>query len=214
MAEEKQYKIQDVLTIAAEWLDDASNQEKMDAFEDMKASLVIRDYMPIAQKELLLRKALIDIKMDEEMMPYTASILYEIALVFDGLLAYVVNIDPAIDTYFKDAQFYDLLKISGLIDYILSFCEKDYNDFCKLSEKMISFDNLSELSKNLELTSPEQIQRLTDEFKRFTTETNPEVLKSLGNIAAVNDPLLTNIRTSIEDAAFKASQMATQEEAE
>lgn len=214
MAEEKQYKIQDVLTIAAEWLDDANNQEKMDAFEDMKASLVIRDYMPIAQKELLLRKALIDIKMDEEIMPYTASILYEIALVFDGLLAYVVNIDPAVDTYFKDAQFYDLLKISGLIDYILSFCENDYNDFCKLAEKMISFDNLSELSKNLELTSPEQIQRLTDEFKQFTTETNPEVLKSLGNIAAANDPLLTNIRTSIEDAAFKASQMATLEGAE
>lgn len=214
MEENKIYTIEEVLTVATEWLNDIENKEKLEALEEMKTSFVVRDYMPIVQKEILLRKALIDTHFDEEIMPYTASILYEISIVFDGLLAYVVNLNPAIDSFYKDSAYYDVLKLSGIIDYILSFCEKDYDAFKHMADRMISFDNLNELSKNFELSSPEQVQQLTDEFKRFTTETNPEILKALGNIAAANDPLLTNIRTSIEDAAFKASQMATQEVAE
>ena len=80
----------------------ATTEEKNKAFEDIKTALVIRDYMPLEQKEIIMRKALIDMRSDEEVMPYTASILYEIALVFDCLLAYVVNLDPNIDNVYKD----------------------------------------------------------------------------------------------------------------
>lgn len=209
--EQKTYRIEELLVIAVNWLNNPEGEEETKALEDLKAALIIKDYMPIGQKELLLRKTIIDMRSDEEIMPYTASILYEIAILFDCLLAYVVNLDPNIDSFYKDAAYYDVLKLSGLTDYIMSFCEKDYNVLYHMAEKMISFDNLKELAKNIEISSPEQIERLTDEFKRFTTETNPELLKALGNIAAVNDPLLMSIKNNIEEEAFKASQIVGEE---
>ena len=211
MEEDKIFQIYEILAAAAEWLNDPENEEKAKAFEEIKTALVIRDYMPLGQKELVMRKALIDMRSDEQVLPYTASVLYEIALLFDCLLAYVVNLDANIDSIYKDASFYDILKLSGIIDYILSFCEKDYDSLRQMADRMISFDNLKELTKNIELASPEQVQRLTDEFKRFTTETTPEVLKHMGEIMAANDPLLTNIKKNIEDEAFKASQMVGEE---
>ena len=102
MEENKTYEIYEVLAAAANWLDDPENQEKAEAFEKIKTDLIIRDYMPLGQKELVMRKALIDIKADEEILPYTASILYEMTMVFDGLLAYVVNLNPDIDSLYKD----------------------------------------------------------------------------------------------------------------
>ena len=207
MAEEnKIYQIYEILAAAAEWLNDPENEEKSNAFEDIKTALVIRDYMPLEQKEIIMRKALIDMRSEEEVMPYTASILYEIALVFDCLLAYVVNLDPNIDNVYKDASFYDILYMSGVIDYILSFCGRDYEFLRKMADRMISFDNLKELSKNIEVTSPEYINALTEEFKHFRTDTNPEVLKHLGEIMAGNDPLLNNIKKNVEDVAYKTAQ--------
>ena len=212
MEEMKKYKIEDVLTVCVNWLNDQENEEAALAFNELQSNLVIRNYMPIEQKELVLRKALIDAKIDDNITPYTLSVLYEIAMLFDCLLAYVVNIDPSMDSYYKDVNFYDILQMSGLIDYILSFCEKDYENLCRLADRMVSFDNLNELSKNLELTSPEQIDRLTNEFKRFTVDTSPEVLKSLGNIAAADDPLLMTIKKNIEDEAYKASKTVGDED--
>lgn len=215
MAEEnKTYQIYEVLAAAAEWLNDPESEEKNKVLEDIKTALVIRDYMPLEQKEIVMRKALIDMRSDEEVMPYTASILYEIALVFDCLLAYVVNLDPNIDNVYKDASFYDLLYMSGVIDYILSFCGKDYEFLRKMADRMISFDNLKELSKNIEIASPEYINALTEEFKRFRTDTNPEMLKHLGEIMAGNDPLLNNIKKNVENVAFEAAQQIGEEPAE
>ena len=211
MEENKTYQIYEILAAAAEWLNDQEDEEKALKFNEIQRGLIIRDYMPLGQKELVMRKALIDMRSDEQVLPYTASVLYEIALLFDCLLAYVVNLDPNIDNIYKDASFYDILKLSGIIDYILSFCEKDYASLRRMADRMISFDNLNELTKNIELASPEQIQSLTEEFKRFTTDTNPEMLKHIGEIMAANDPLLTNIKKNIEDEAFKASQMADEE---
>ena len=207
MEENKTFQIYEILAAAAEWLNDPENEEKAKKIEDIKSSLIIRAYMPLEQKEILMRKALIDMQSDKEIMPYTASILYEIALVFDCLLGYVVNLDADIDNLYKDASFYDILQLSGIIDYILSFCEKDYESLRKMADRMISFDNLKELSKNIELTSPEQINELTEEFKRFRTDTSPEVFKHIGQIMASNDPLLNNIKNNIEGEAFKAAQM-------
>ena len=207
MAEEnKIYQIYEILAAAAEWLNDPENEEKSNAFEDIKTALIIRDYMPLEQKEIIMRKVLIDMRSEEEVMPYTASILYEIALVFDCLLAYVVNLDPDIDNVYKDASFYDLIVMSGLKDYILSFCGKDYENMRHMADRMITFDNLKELTKALEVASPEAVNELTREFKNFTADTNIEMIKKIGEIMAHNDPLITKVKGAVEEGAFRYAQ--------
>lgn len=200
--EKKTYEIYEILSVVAEWLQDPQNEDLYNAVEEIKHNLVVKEYMPIRQKELCLRKALIDMRADEA-LPYTCSVLYEIAILFDGLLGYVVNLNPDIDAFYKDGDFYDLLWLSGIIDYILGFCKEDYERLKRMADRMISFDNLKEITNGIQLTSPEQIDRLTNEFKRFTIETNPEILKSIGKILENNDPLLTEIKNNIEDMAYE-----------
>lgn len=204
--EPKTYQIYEILAAAAEWLNDPENEEKSKAFETIKSQLIVREYMPLGQKEICLRKAIIDVRSDEELMPYTASILYEIAVLFDCLLAYVVNLEPDIDSLYKDASFYDLIVMSGLKDYILSFCGKDYEDMRHIADRMITFDNLKELTKTLESASPEAVNELTREFKNFTTDTNIEMIKHLSEIMAHNDPLMTKVKDTIEEGAFRYAQ--------
>lgn len=204
--EPKIYQIYEILAAAAEWLDDPENEEKANLFETIKSQLIVREYMPLGQKEICLRKAIIDVRSDEELMPYTASILYEIAILFDCLLAYVVNLEPDIDNLYKDASFYDLIVMSGLKDYILSFCGEDYEDMRHMADRMITFDNLKELTKTLEVASPEAVNELTREFKNFTADTNIEMIKHLGEIMAHDDPLMTKVKGAIEEGAFRYAQ--------
>ena len=200
--EKKDYEIYEILAAAAVWADDPTNEEKTAALEEIKRNLVIRDYMPLAQKELCLRKALIDMHTEED-GPYTWSVLYEIALLFDCLLGYVVNINPEIDAFYKDRDFYDLLWISGITEYILQYCQLDYNKFIRMADNMISFDNLKELTENIKLTSPDQVDRLTKEFRKFITESSTEKLAAINKIMAVNDPLMMGIKEGVEGAAYK-----------
>lgn len=202
----KTYQIYEILAAAAEWLNDPENEEKANLFETIKSQLIVREYMPLGQKEICLRKAIIDVRSDEELMPYTASILYEIAVLFDCLLAYVVNLEPDIDNLYKDASFYDLIVMSGLKDYILSFCGEDYEDMRHMADRMITFDNLKELTKTLEVASPEAVNELTREFKNFTADTNIEMIKHLSEIMAHDDPLMIKVKGAIEEGAFRYAQ--------
>lgn len=204
--EPKTYQIYEILAAAAEWLNDPESEEKANLFETIKSKLIVKEYMPLGQKEICLRKAIMDVRSDEELMPYTVSILYEIAVLFDCLLAYVVNLEPDIDNLYKDASFYDLIVMSGLKDYILSFCGKDYENMRHMADRMITFDNLKELTKTLESASPEAVNELTREFKNFTADTNIEMLKNLSEVMAHNDPLMTKVKGAIEEGAFRYAQ--------
>lgn len=200
--EEKNFDIVVVLSIISDFLSNPEDEEKVKAFEDMKRELTVRDYMPIEQKRLLLRKLMVDIKADE-ILPYTFSMGYEVAFLFDCLLAYVVNIDPDISDTFKDTAYYDLIYVSGLADYILSFCQKDCDRLRNMAERMLAFDNLKGLMDMMGMMTPDAVDKLTAEFKRFTMETNPELLKQYSEILSREDPLTTRVKEAIEDNAFR-----------
>lgn len=211
---DKIYQIYEILSAAASWLDDPEDKEKSRAFENIKDSLIVREYIPIAQKEICLKKTLLDIKGDNDSTPYSIAVEYEINLLFDCLLAYVVNLESDINTLYKDASFYDLLVTSGLKDHILSFCAKDYAEMKQMADKMIAFDNLRDLVDTFDMASPESVQEMTRAFKNFTSDSNIDMIKRLGDIMANNDPILTNIKASVEDGAYKAMKAAKNKEAE
>ena len=83
MPENKKYEIYEILAAVTSWLQNPEDKELYDRVEEIKQNLIVREYMPLGQKELCLRKALIDMKTDEEALPYTCSTLYEIAILFD-----------------------------------------------------------------------------------------------------------------------------------
>ena len=73
---------------------------------------------------------------------------------------------------------------------------------------MISYDNLKDLLETIDMASPDSVKELTEEFKKFRTDTKPDMLKHLGDIMAGNDPLLTRTKKTMEDGAFNAIKKA------
>ena len=203
----KIYEIHEVLAAAAEWAQNPESTDAAEALENIKNSLVIKDYMPLKQKELCLNKMLIDIYVEKDSAD-AFSVGTEIAMLFDCLLGYVVNLNQDIDTLFKDTEFYDLLYISGIVNYILGFCQTDYNKLEKMADRMISYDNLKDLIETIDMASPDSVKELTEEFKRFRTDTKPDMLKHLVDIIAGNDPLLERTKKTIKDGAFNAIKKA------
>lgn len=201
------YTIGEILAICANMLTEPENEEYTKAYDEMLKDLVIRAYMPIEQKELILRKALIDIRtIDDESYHFTTGL--EIAKLFDILLAYVVNLDNNIESLWKDYEFYDILWVAGVPDYILQFAGADYARCEKMMDSTLSFDNIKQLLQEIKDTSPEEIAKLTQAFDRFALNTNPDVLKALGNMMANEDPLVNEIKNGVMDAAYQAAQNA------
>lgn len=207
--EMKQFTIGEILAICANMLTDPANEEYTKIYDDMLKDLVIRAYLPLEQKELVLRKALIDVRtVDDESYHFTTAL--EIAKLFDILLAYVVNIDLDIESLWKDYEFYDILWVAGVPDYILQFAGADYARCEKMMDSTLSFDNIKQLLQEIKDTSPEEIAKLTQAFDRFALNTNPDVLKALGNMMANEDPLVNEIKNGVMDAAYQAAQNADQ----
>ena len=207
--------ILDLFEVLGDFVADPADEEAAQKVSDYKSKLVIRNFLPMKQKEAAMLKTLYDIQaVDVESHHFSAAM--EISLTFNALLAYVVNIDYDIQEALKDEIFYDVFWVSGLGDYILGFCEKDYNRLRDMVERMISFENLKELLEEISKMTPESVDRLTDMFKSFSLKDNSELIRNLADIARHHDPLLTKVKDSVVEGAWneinKAQEKAKAEE--
>lgn len=203
MIEDKEnIKINEILEICANYINNTQNEEYVNEYKDMINSLVIRSYIPIAQKEILLRKALIDVKtVDTESYHFTTAL--EIAKTFDILLGYIVNLDQDINALWKDYDFYDILQLADIPGKILDFAAEDYYKCEQMLSDCLHFDNIKELLQSVNLASADEIQQLTKAFENFTLNTNPDILKQYNDILATEDPLLHVVKNSVEEVALK-----------
>ena len=205
--------ILDLFDALSIFVSDPSNKEAMGKVEDFKQKLIIRNFLPLAQKEAVVLKTLYDIKaVDTEAQHFVSAL--EVSLTFNALMAYVVNIDYDIEQTLKDEIFYDVFWVSGLGDYILGFCEKDFNRVKDMVQTMVSFENLKELLEEISKMTPDSIDRFTSAFKNFSLESNSEIIRNLADIARHQDPLLTKVKDSVVEGAWREIDKAQREKEE
>lgn len=113
----------------------------------LKNNIIISNYIPISTKytyiELLKEKLFdeskaFDSKKDLYDLEYIC-MEYEIDLVFDILFKYTNII---IADYEKDTENYDLVMSTGLYDFIIACCEKDYKRFIDECDKIININDI------------------------------------------------------------------------
>lgn len=194
----------EIIKISSEYLRDIGNKEKKEAFDDLKSKIIVKHYMPLNQKKILLELILIDIKaMDTESSSF--SIGLELSKCFHGLMAYT-NIDMDMSPVMRTEAFYDIFQISGLYDYILSYCSKDYATLEGMVRDMISFDNIKILTETLSALDTKSIDDLNEEFRKFRLGEDAELIKDLADIVRANDPILQEVQKSIQDGAYEVIQ--------
>lgn len=196
-------KFEEVLEAANKFLLDPENEEKLIVYNSIKEKLIIKKHLSLAQRENIILRSLIDIRSsDEEMNLGQISNAFEISLTFNALLSYT-NIEPDFSPVYKNDIVYDILWESGLMEYILEFCEKDYDRVEKQFYQIISYQNLINLIENMDSLKLENIEELTNSFKNFSLKLDPAVVKNLAEIAKFNDPFVQNLKDEIVQSSYK-----------
>jgi len=192
--------IMDVLVAAAEFLDDPDNEDKFNAFDDIKRKTVVRSFMPLRRKSAVVNKIWKEIQnRDSDIYDFGSAI--EISLTFDALLAYT-NINPDINQVIKDFDFYDILWASGYCDMILEYCEHDYHRIYAMIDRLIANQNIGELLDVLDNIKYDKIEDLSRTINRFKLNVDPKVIHDLAKIVGSQDAAVKELNEAIDSAAM------------
>ncbi len=193
-------KLQEILDICNAFTKNPEDEATVKAYNDMLQGLVIRAYLPMQEKVVALVRMIIDSDKDIDVPETFFTAGLEIACCFDGLLSYV-NIDPEVNIDIKNYENYDLIYQSGLADYILEYCGKDYDRLVRMMERTLSYQNLSELVQSMREMDTGSLRELTNTIRGMKDEIDPEVIKNLADIMRLNDPALNDLKDSIDKDA-------------
>lgn len=202
-------KLQDILKVCEEFIKDSGNEEKASAYNLMLQNLTIKTYLPMEQKVVALVKMIIDSDKDFDVPAVFFTAALEMACLFDGLLAYT-NIDQEIKLETKTYENYDILYQSGFADYVLQFCEVDYNRLVRLMERTLSYENLSELIKSMKEIDVGSLKSTVADIKQSIKEADPEMIKNMADILKLNDPSLNELKIRFIDESLEEADKRVQ----
>lgn len=193
-------KIADVLKICSDFIK-APTRENQNALNELQQKLVIKSYLPLAEKTIALFKIMNDSDQPVGTLSSVFTIGVEVACLFDGLLAYT-NIDNNIDLIDKTYENYDCLQQSGMADYILQYCERDYGVLVKLMDRTINYHNLIDLMNTLKDLNLDKAEEFTKQVKEMQFNMDSAVIKDMADILRYNNPNLYKLEGLIEDEAL------------
>lgn len=205
-------KLQEILDICDQFTKHPEDETAVKAYNDMLQNLVIRAYLPMQEKVVALVRMVMDSDKDIDVPEAFFTAGLEIACCFDGLLSYV-NIEPEVNPDIKSYENYDLIYQSGLADYILEYCGKDYERLVRMMERTLSYENLTDLVQSMREMDTGSLRELVNTLRNMKDEVDPEVIKNIADIARMNDPALNDLKDTIDNEAVdKAFEEKTDEE--
>ena len=195
----------DLLQACSDFLVSGGAPEASARFDELKQRLQVRTYLPLAMKENALERALLafNAKSEEATAFGTAK---EVALMFHGLLSYVINLNVSDIDLYQNEEVYDCFTASGLFDYIMQFCHFDFYRMEQQYNGMFEYMNVKAMVENLNLASEESVQSLAEEFKQFRLNQTPDVLQYYAKISENNDPLLHTVAEEMKEKALEATK--------
>lgn len=204
-------KLQEILDICDQFTKHPEDETAVKAYNDMLQNLVIRAYLPMQEKVVALVRMVMDSDKDIDVPEAFFTAGLEIACCFDGLLSYV-NIEPEVNPDIKSYENYDLIYQSGLADYILEYCGKDYERLVRMMERTLSYENLTDLVQSMREMDTGSLRELVNTLRNMKDEIDPEVIKNIADIARMNDPALNDLKNTIDNEAVdKAFEEKTEE---
>lgn len=204
-------KLQEILDICDQFTKHPEDETAVKMYNDMLQNLVIRAYLPMQEKVVALVRMVMDSDKDIDVPEAFFTAGLEIACCFDGLLSYV-NIEPEVNPDIKSYENYDLIYQSGLADYILEYCGKDYERLVRMMERTLSYENLTDLVQSMREMDTGSLRELVNTLRNMKDEIDPEVIKSIADIARMNDPALNDLKDTIDNEAVdKAFEEKTDE---
>ena len=184
--------------------------EQAEDFDKIFPQILVKDYLPMAQKENLVAQIVwytFDKQADETYIDYMTN--FEICLILYGLLGYT-TIENDLQMAALSSAIVDILYECGFVDKILNFCKKDYDRLCTMADRAVNFRTGLELINSISVFDPQQLQELAQELKNTLGGLTPEAVRGLVKIAQINDPATL----AVAEALDKFGVLKTKEDVE
>lgn len=184
--------------------------EQVEEFDKIFPQILVKDYLPMAQKENLIAQIVwytFDKQADETYIDYMTN--FEICLILYGLLGYT-TIENDLQMAALSSAIVDILYECGFVDKILNFCKKDYERLCTMADRAVNFRTGLELINSIATFDPQQLQELAQELKNTLGGLTPEAVRGLVKIAQINDPATL----AVAEALDKFGVLKTKEDVE
>ena len=184
--------------------------EQVEEFDKIFPQILVKDYLPMAQKENLVAQIVwytFDKQADETYIDYMTN--FEICLILYGLLGYT-TIENDLQMAALSSAIVDILYECGFVDKILNFCKKDYERLSTMAHRAVNFRTGLELSNSISVFDPQQLQELAQELKNTLGGLTPETVRGLVKIAQINDPATL----AVAEALDKFGVLKTKEDVE
>ena len=194
--EEDRITLEEIVKFLEKYIKKETSSEAFDLFIQ---KLNIKSYLPLERKSQILISIIMNVVYTEGFVSELATIDLELRKLFRCLLAYTDMDMNSVDAYPIDFSTYDIFIESGLYDYILSICEKDYKRLEALLTQALSFESVMQVSMNMAQMNPEQMALDMKEAKKFMDGFSSQDLEHLANIATLTDPLVHDIAKMIRD---------------
>ena len=184
--------------------------EQVEEFDKIFPQILVKDYLPMAQKENLVAQIVwytFDKQADETYIDYMTN--FEICLILYGLLGYT-TIENDLQMAALSSAIVDILCECGFVDKMLNFCKKDYERLCTMADRAVNFRTGLELINSISVFDPQQLQELAQELKNTLGGLTPETVRGLVKIAQINDPATL----AVAEALDKFGVLKTKEDVE
>lgn len=181
------------------------NMDKKDFTKYLEDNLIIKRYLPIGQKNVIIDVCsheatnIIESRLEDGYSNLTDIYIdIEMIKLFDFMFRYI-NVD--FDVTYRSYSEYDLIMQSGFYNYVMFYIEKDYNYICKIFDKVVGLDQLSlfELLNNkLKTPNEESINELISTLDKIK---NTDLTK-FEHLLELNDPLNAKVTNIIRNNVY------------
>ena len=203
MAEQEKIKLTELLEACLDFKRDPTTENDV-AIKAIVNRFVIKEYIPMNEKIVQIELIMGSVN-SENLDPLEAETWVTIGKVVYGILAYVDNLENNLDKLSLSGAVVDLLYEMGVIEEVLSHCEKDYRRMEKMLDETMNFSNIFRIVETTSVFNSESIDNFIKEIHSFKTDLTPEMLANLKSIANGTHPAFTALKeTLVDDALGKA----------
>lgn len=188
------------------------HQEYADKIQDVKNDLQIRKYLPLEDKANLIMPIIDQAKIvDQSEVMMTMNI--EIGKIIIGLLeGYCINLVNDLNITSLQLDFIDLLYQADIIDYVLSFCEKDYNRLCHLIDECLNFTHIVSLLGAFNVLDEKNINNFNSIIKDLDTKMTPDRVALLKQMITVGTPEFVEMVQQMNEKILNAAKRNEKQE--
>lgn len=197
---EETLKLTEFLELSAAFTSDPQ-PEKMQPINDFINKIQVKDYLTLADKEIICVKSLGWIN-DNFSVNGIVRFL-EFAKIYEGLFSYCVNLENDLGTLvYTTPAVYDTIFNFGLYNYIISKCKEDYERLCRMIDSSVNALNITKLVESVQLLDGAHYDEWVTQMKELKKDLDSDTVKNLVALARQTDGSM-NIQEELSNMALE-----------